>query len=142
MNLIKDFSNAANYDYSEDERSVTSCGETYGPLAHVPRRTGTIATNATPAVSFARFVSANGADYYEYTLGAGVTHVRVVANGQDGKSFTYAFSRSKSNRFLTDLTRTAEDYTYLETFTAGDSDALQIVVVGNTGGNYTLTIGP
>lgn len=142
-NLTKDFTNAApNYDYSEDERSVTSCSETYGPLAHVPHATGAIATNTTPAVSFTRFVAANGADYYEYTIGAGVTRVRVVANGQAGKSFAYSFMLSKSNRRLAGRSRTAEDYTYQENLTAGANDKLHIVVVGNTGGNYTLTIGP
>ncbi len=142
-NLFKDFTNAApDYEYSEDEQTYTSCTVTYGPLSHAPHLNGTIADNSTPAVTTSGSVAANGADYYEYTIGAGVTHLRVVADGQTGRSFTYIFARAKSNRWLTSFTRTGTDYTYNATMAAGDNDKLQVIVVGNSGGSYTLRVGP
>ncbi len=138
-NFIKDLSNATTLqDYQEDEWTRTCGGITYGPLAEVPRTNITLnaGTNSTRNGS----VSAYGADYYVYNVGATVNKVNLdftaTVNGFaytviliNGAQWT-GINRSLSGR---------EDFSYTKIFTPGTVTKIAVVVGGNpTGGNYTI----
>jgi hypothetical protein len=142
-NYIKDLDNAAtgNYDYDEDEVTQTSCGVTYGPLNAVPRVTNAIADNAT-YFNLDGSVSAYGADYYDFPLGAGLTQLQVKVEGAAPGNFSYHFIGVKSNRWRSIINKTSATSTYTKTLTAGQWDKLALVVAGRSrGGDYTITVG-
>jgi len=141
-NYIKDLDNAAtgNYDYAEDEVTQTSCGITYGPLNEVPRATNAIADNTT-SFTLNGSVSAYGADYYDFPLGADLTQLQVKVEGAAPGNFSYHFIGVKSNRWRSIINKTST-YTFTRTLTAGQWDKLALVVAGRSrGGNYTITVG-
>ena len=139
-NYIKDLSRAGKYDYLEDEVVKTSCNVTYGPLAHVPRTTGAIAAGAV--VTRTGDVQAYGADYYEFTIALDVSALEIDVTGDNPLSdFTFHFIGMKGRRALAIVNAEGSSHTFMRTLTSGEWDRIAVVVVGLSGGSYTLTTG-
>jgi hypothetical protein len=112
---------------------------TYGPLATVPRTTQAlnVGTNWTRN----EIVTAYGADYYVFNIGATVKKVEIKVTATT-KTFGYAIIEIKNNQFTTYQRTPAggwDNYSYTKTLTPGQLSQVALVVIGNpSGGNYTV----
>lgn len=140
-NYYKDVSNAsAEKDYVEDEWTKNCGGTSYGPLDSVPttNKTLNVGTNYNTNAG----VSAYGADYYVFTIGATVKKVQIDITAAS-KNFGYAVIQLKNNVMQT-YQRTAaggyDNYSFTKTLTPGQLSHIVLVVIGNPGGgNYSVS---
>lgn len=144
-NYCKDFANASSswkHDYTEDEVSVVSCSNTYGPLSHVPKTSRTISSNST-SFTLTGNVKEYGADFYEFTIGPSVTNIKITLDGADTGDFAYEFIPIKEGEVKTYSYTYNTDHTHTRTITAGQYDKYGLIVLGRSkGGNYTVRVGP
>lgn len=139
-NYIKDTANPGNYEYDEDETTVTSCGVVYGPLSHVPK-TAIVNANSSTKWGGSASVKPYGADYYEFNIDPKMTTIKIKIDGQDNGNFTYYFIALKNNSIVTKTMVNIPDYTYSRKMTAGQYSKIALIVLGESiGGDYTVSV--
>jgi hypothetical protein len=139
-NYVKDAANPGNFEYDEDETTVTSCGITYGPLSHVPKVVNILVKNGTQW-GRSDAVKPYGADYYDFRLDPALTKITIKLDGDDTGTFRYYIMGMKNNTVMSKTALTVPDYTYSKTLTAGQWDKIAVIAIGGeTGGTYTVRI--
>ena len=139
-NYVKDTSNPGIFDYGEDEKKVTSCGRTYGPLNHVHTEAWTPVKNTTRFIKGGT-VSPYGANYYDFSLDPSLTEITIKLHGDATKKLRYYILGMKNNTVMLKTAITTPDYTYTKTLTAGQWDKIALIAFGGyTGGNYQVIV--
>lgn len=139
-NFYKDLAaTSANYtSWTYAENALVLNGN--GPLSQVPRTTA--ALNVGTNYSNGNSVSAGGARYYVFNVGATVRRVEVKVTGANA-NFGYGVIDIKNNRGLT-YSRTpagnVKDQVYNKTYSANQVTQIAVVIMGiPNGGSFTVT---
>ena len=139
-NFFKDLSNASqNYDYQEDELTLSCGGANYGPLGQVPRTANDLNVGSNHTINGS--VYPYGADYYVFSIGNTVRNIEIVCTGAN-QNFGYALIEIKDNLMVNYASTPGgqqKDYEFKKTVAPGDLSHVTLVVIGNPqGGNYTI----
>jgi hypothetical protein len=132
-NYMKDLDNSGQlYDYWEDEKVVTSCGETFGPLASVPMaNTAFLIKDMYHPVDGS--VEPYGAKYFKFELEDDISCLTIGFDALEG-NFSYSLIGLQNGKWMKILSSTNAHYSYAGAPLQGTGRwTAVVVVVGGTG---------
>lgn len=140
-NYMKDLNDPGQlYDYGEDERVVTSCGMTFGPLASVPTaNTAFVIKDVYQPID--NSVEPYGAKYFKLELEDDLSCLTISFDALQG-NFSYSFIGLQNDKWMKIVSSTKAHYSYGSVPLQGPNrwTAVMVVVGGmSTGGSFRIS---